>query len=988
MGGFKLGDVLAALEYDQNEGLVKEDVDDHRFHSWREAHDKLGMDAVLFHREVPLVYFKGIEQSIKGVDESYLQSLHNHLWNHNRVPFVIVVFLDEVQVYNCFASPVHPSHSLSESKILLKRTLSQSVDALKKEMSDYLCREILSGRFVRDNSHCFNRDERVDSQLLDNLQKVRQKLIRAGLEKSIANNLLGRSIFVRYLEDRKIIGHAQYDQFLKGNSFSELLEGSYHETYRLFEWLSDQFNGDMFPIGDDERRQVNSEHLQLLGSFLNREDVTSRQMYFWAYDFEYIPIELISSIYEIFLDKSKSKKDGVYYTPPKVVDFVLNRVIPFGTQSATTKILDPSCGSGIFLVEAFRRLVNHSRFASGGKDLDFNELSELLTNSIYGVDIDEDAIQVAAFSCYLALLDFLKSENILGRVRFPKLKGTNLFVESFFNKQSEFNDHSYSIIVGNPPWKAIKGEEDHHAKEYIQCSGCPPSSKQIALVFLWRASELLGSDGKACLLAPCKSMLFNHRTRQFRSQFFKKNKVTRIVNFSRFRMSLFSQAVSPMAAVFFEENTDNNYEYEVEHIALHPSPLSDHLSGFVMYSDDIDGVQASQVVDHPFIWKTLLWGSSRDHILIHDLERRFPNLDEVSKKMEWLIRCGATVRGSDKHEDPALNEMQYVPADKIRPFCVLSRPDKTIDEEVFHRPGNPEIYKGPHILVGGVSSGYFSAVFLPNDAVFTNAVFGIAGSPTDSNTLKVVCAYLNSSLASYYHFLTSSRWGIERDNILLAEHRKFPCAIPLEDEILSNKIVSLVDRIQGYEYQSNWRPELDDLVYSAYGMTQSERNVIEDFYTITMNQFYSNKWIPDAFRLPSVEDFRTYAKSYHEVFARTLGYDGCLSATIYDRGLTPQLENAHPYTAVSFRLITSEESQLAPNMIVEVDPEIDSLLDELERFVTEQQSESFYLRKNFKAFVGNTIHIVKPAELRFWTRSSAYNDADETFVELLNMSSQ
>ena len=712
MGGFVLGDVLVALEYDQNEGLVKEDVNDHRFHSWREAHDKLGMDAVLFHREVPVVYFKGIEESVEEVEESYLQSLHNHLWNHNRVRFVIIVFLDEVRVYNCFAPPVHPSHSLNESKTLLIRTLSKTLDELKKEMSEYLCREILSGRFVRENSYRFDNDKRVDSQLLDNLQRVRQKLIRAHLEKSVANSLLGRSIFVRYLEDRRVIGHAQYDQFQKGETFFELLENSCHETYKMFEWLSDQFNGDMFPVRDDERRQVKSEHLQMLGRFLNREDVTSGQMYFWAYDFEYIPIELISSIYEIFLDKSKSKKDGVYYTPPRVVDFVLNRLIPFGTQSETTKILDPSCGSGIFLVEAFRRLVNHSRYARGGKELDFNELSELLTNSIYGVDIDEDAIQVAAFSCYLSLLDFLKSENILGQVRFPKLKGKNLFVDSFFNKQSEFNDHSYNIIVGNPPWKAIRGEEDRHTEEYIRSSGCPSNNQQIALVFLWRAPELLGSDGKACLLAPCKSMLFNHRTRPFRCQFFKKNKVTRIVNFSRFRRRLFSQAVSPMAAVFFEKNVDNNYEYEIEHIALHPSPLSEHLSGFVMYSDDLNVLQASQVVDHSYIWKTLLWGSSRDHILIHDLEGRFPTLDVVGKKMKWLIRCGATLNGRDRHEAPELNEMRYVPADKIRPFRILSSPEKTIERVVFHRPANSEVYRGPHILIGGVSSGYFSAVFL------------------------------------------------------------------------------------------------------------------------------------------------------------------------------------------------------------------------------------------------------------------------------------
>ena len=68
-------------------------------------------------------------------------------------------------------------------------------------------------------------------------------------------------------------------------------------------------------------------------------------MYFWAYDFKYIPIELISAIYETFLDEDR-RKTSAYYTPPEIVDFVLNEVLPFETAPQDVSILDPACGSG------------------------------------------------------------------------------------------------------------------------------------------------------------------------------------------------------------------------------------------------------------------------------------------------------------------------------------------------------------------------------------------------------------------------------------------------------------------------------------------------------------------------------------------------------------------------------------------------------------------------------------------------------------------
>ena len=768
MIGTALANVFDALEYLDDKGLVTvdtPDVGDGRAYVWQEIRDKLQIDAAYFHGNIPVVYFK----ELQTVDENYLWALHRSLWNHNRAPLLIAVLPQEVRVYNCFAPPQRDSGQLmAENSALLKQAVQQvtNVLELRRELSEYRRREIVSGHFARIQQREFNREQRVDSRLLENLRHVRRHLIDDGISEPVTNSLLGRSIFVRYLEDRGVINEDYFGRFDSGLTFHALLKGSWSETYQLFDELAHRFNGDLFPINDLERDQVKPQHLQRLGRFLDGEEVTSGQMHFWAYDFKYIPIELISAIYETFLDGDR-RKTSAYYTPPEIVDFVLNEVLPFETAPQKVSILDPACGSGIFLVEAYRRLVTLHRHARGGQNLSFEELRDLLTESINGVDLKEEAIQVAAFSCYLALLDFalldfLEPKSIWETVRFPTLKGTNLFVNDFFDMDAPFNERRYDIIVGNPPWQSSLTEL---AADYVRRNSHTIGDKQIAQAFLWRAPTLLADEGRVCLLAPSKGVLFNNNgpNRKFRRQFFMTNQVTQVVDFSAFRHSLFRQAAGPMVAVFYgmpsgADSERNNFMY----LNPHPSPMSEALAGIVVFGDEVRRFSRSQVASHPYIWKVALWGTPRDLTLVDDLCERFPSLEKVAQSRRWQIRAGLIVKGSPVSHAPELGAMRYVPVNAVRPFRVSSTPEERINSEVFHRPRNIGTYRGPHVLIrrGVMTGGVLASVFMRDDAVFTNGIFGIAGPSEDTEYLKIVCAYINSSLARYYQFLTTSQWGL------------------------------------------------------------------------------------------------------------------------------------------------------------------------------------------------------------------------------------
>ena len=974
MIGTALENVFDALDFLDDQGLVTVDTPDvghGRAYVWQEISGKLQLDAAYFHGNVPVVYFKELQTT----DDDYLWDLHRSLWNHNRAPLLIAVLPQEVRVYNCFAPPVRDSGRLMPENPALLQAVQQVTDVLtlRRELSEYRRREIVSGRFARAQQEEFNREQRVDNRLLDNLRHVRRRLLSDGLSKPVANSLLGRSIFVRYLEDREVIKTEFFGRFASGQSFSDLLANSRTETYQLFDELADKFNGDLFPINGQEQHQVKPQHLQLLGRFLRGDQVSSGQMYFWAYNFKYIPIELISAIYETFLDDDR-RRNSAYYTPPEIVDFVLNEVLPFETKPQNIKILDPACGSGIFLVEAYRRLVTLQQHARTGENLTFDELRDLLMGAIYGVDLSEDAIQVAAFSCYLALLDFLEPKSIWEEVRFPTLKGTNLFVNDFFDLEAPFNEQRYDIIVGNPPWRSSLTAL---AADYVRRNRHSIGDKQIAQAFLWRAPTLLADEGRACLLAPSKGVLFNQSgpNREFRRQFFTTNQITQVVDFSAFRRSLFRQAVAPMVAVFFQtgSSTDSGRN-EILYLSPHPSPLSESLAGIVVFGDEVRRFPSQQVAGHPYIWKVALWGTPRDLGLIDDLSHRFPPLERVGEVRGWLIQEGVSVNGDSAHLAPELATMRYVPVEAVEPFHVSSGREDRIGGEVFHRPGNRKVYTGPHVLIrgGAVSGGFLASAFLPDDAVFKNGIIGIAGPPEDEVYLKVACAYVNSSLARYYQFLTTSTWGVERDVVRLTEYKSLPCAIPLEDKELLESIVDLVDEIQKPGTDRDWLPELDDLVFRSYGLTSFERQLIDDFLVMVMDRHYQGLRA-NAFDPPSTDILALYAHAYADVFENTTGGNRTILPTVY--------AGATPYKAVSFRLAPTDTQVRQLRIASEQD--LDDLLVNLEKIATEQHARSLYFRRNIKVYEPEGFHIVKPAERRFWTESAAFNDADETIAELL-----
>jgi type I restriction-modification system DNA methylase subunit len=604
--------LLERLEYKSSPNLISSDTSPEKIPEdiktlWHEAQEKLHVDAVYFLANIPIIYFRQFE----AFDRQEIAKFHQKVWNQSLVPLIFVILPNyDIRVYNGYKVPRRATntHELDEPSRLdyelgssRKEPSTQPWESQDQESSTQLWERLAtfthtaieSGSFWRDYGDHFDRETRADQKLIANLRYIRQELIK-DLKPEYAHNLIGRSIFALYLQDRGVLSSgilpAGEDSFFarefsgKYSRCTDLLE-SHPDTYAFFEIIRKQFNGDMFPVTDDEKSTVTSDHLATLRRLFTIDSIEGGQMlFFWAYNFEFIPIELISAIYEEFLHQEESGKDGAYYTPPMLVDFMLNQVLPRGDQDYILRLLDPACGSGIFLVEAYRRLVERWRKAHGRRP-DSVELAAILKYSIFGVDIKLQALRVAAFSLYLAMLDYVEPKSIWMTVHFPPLIGTNLVEADFFEEQISFGDDKFDIVVGNPPWVS---KLTSYAKDFLRKRGYKVGDEQIVQAFLWHAPDFCNADSQIALLCSSKSLLFNksYPNIKFRRDFFRKFNVRKVFDFSALRRYIFENAIAPATAIIYTPQKPD-FKSIIFYGSPKLTPLAHRFAAIVIETNDL-----------------------------------------------------------------------------------------------------------------------------------------------------------------------------------------------------------------------------------------------------------------------------------------------------------------------------------------------------------------------------------------------------------------
>ena len=385
-----------------------------------------------------------------------------------------------------------------------------------------------------------------DLQFLDDLKKWRLDIARSMYKsnKDVSNDFLttasqiiiNRIIFLKMLTDREI--ERDYLTIIIEKISKEKEEISIYESCReIFEELNKKYNGDIF------RKREELDYVKIENKVFQKI-IYSLKPEKSIYNLSVMPIEIIGNVYEQFLGevivhKGKGisseqkpevrKAGGVYYTPRYIVDYIVENTVKeklkecrSPNSASRLKILDPACGSGSFLLGVYDYIlkwyINYykkqiDKMLQKGKDLyiikrkyqeevklysltDSDNKSNyiihltsklkksILLNNIYGVDIDENAVEITKFSLSMKALENSTREEVYEDVDLfnerllPDLKdnikcgnsliGTDIYsnVDLFDNKKMQkinpfdwdkefkeiMDNGGFDCVIGNPPY--------------------------------------------------------------------------------------------------------------------------------------------------------------------------------------------------------------------------------------------------------------------------------------------------------------------------------------------------------------------------------------------------------------------------------------------------------------------------------------------------------------------------------------------------------
>ena len=911
------------------------------------------------------------------------EALHKAIWNLNEIPVVVVGTSDTIKVYNGFA---------------YEKELKQLQQLGGEEiLGDFNYFKIVTGHGWEEYRERLGYHNRVDYFLLKNIQYAQEKIQATSVPRNLTNRLIGKIIFLRYLTDRNVVLRFEGEKrALTNQDIIELLQDRLRLS-NLFDALQDSqtgFNGDLFKITREELSTVPDEALNVLVRLLRCDDLESAEMsLFDVYDFSILPIEFISNVYERFIGKENQEKKGAYYTPLFLVDYIVEKTVAQHLKDATDsscKILDPACGSGIFLVESLRRIIDHYVVHASKEELIGeryqNKLKELARENIFGIDSDESAVQVAAFSVYLTLLDYQKPADI-STFRFPNLLETNLICRDSF-LESPFTGIEFDYIIGNPPWKRGSKEKDEEGKDieqeyqkYIKARERQEgrqivNNQEIAQAFVVRTFDFMQPKTK-CALVLTSKILYNIQSQPFRSYLLDKALVDSVLELSSVRHEIFTQSSDPSTApacVMIYRLMPEDVEvgnHLVEHTTLKPSVFFSLFKVLTAEKSDIQHVRQSLLKENDYLWKVLLYGTYLDFLFVGRLRKHQTILAEIVQDGYALgqgIICGT-------EENKIHDVSHYLGRPKVNPknvkqYFVVPSADKWEVTKV-QRQRKPELFKAPLLLVKkSTSSVDYSAkaAIYTKDAVYTDALTGIHGGNLE--VLRNISGVLNSSLFPYYALMSMSSIGVEREQAHNEEKFMMPYVggeIHKHVERIEKSYERLYeDPLQHRDEESKIAKErqaIEKCIAEELHLTNVDKLLIEyaKTYSIPISTGKNKGKV-----LRNNKQGKELLMRYVQVFMER--FNGQFGEAMY---LNAECQIDSSYVLVRFKVETVEQKPIFDKGT------LNGLTSFLLSLTGSNISENLYLRKDIRGFEKDGFYIVKPAEERLWHPAIAYVDVQE-----------
>jgi hypothetical protein len=892
---------------------------------WQSLAAQVGAEKIFFVDRDPVIVFAKVESS----SQEDFRKLYERIWCMSRPQLLFLASPGQLDVFDLTKQPPRPDESLNSHNRLIET--ARSVGEVQSKLAAYH-RECVETGAVFGDDRFRNSANRADRALIRDLKTVRQQLATLAVPRGVKrpelrhlHSLIGRAIFIRYLEDREVLLPAYFEKIAEGRKeWTRLLEQppsapaleprlaelrflrvlqNKDFTYALFDQLAHDFNGDTFPIDEEERERVQPAHLDKLRGFLLGSTSAQEELFFFAYRFDVIPIELISTIYEEFYNErtGPDRNQGSHYTPPALVEFVLAHTLTPDVLAKKPRVLDPACGSGIFLVESFRRMVRHLCTEQNGRRVSPPQLRKILREQIAGMDINEEAVRVAAFSLYLAFLHYQIPREINDERRLPYLKWVpeeerrrrekqkpgaqffdvllhaNAFEAISGNVPAEvtqrFGPASAAVVVGNPPWGYPK-KEDIDGQNAMAAivkwrdakEGRPIGDKELSQAFIHLTQELLQNGGKAGLLVS-SGVLFKHHknSRDFRRVWLTSARLEHVVNFAHVRQIFFSglqreaKGISPFVSVVFEKTplaplTDSRFQYW----SAKRTAMVENTQCVVLNRGDMHWLSQRDCLENEKLWKIYWWGGHRDEALVRAIDR-FPSLRDLPKHLPGVeVLSGQGFKEANKkHPAGLLEKYRELPAEAFRRYGPIDKNQLLAVPKKVERLGVEDVYHGRRLLVGrGIrEGGVITARFETQRFCFRNSIQGVRFKGFQPWHELVITAIFWSSLARYYYFATTGSWGLWHDEIHMENVEEMPICFP-KDTKLRDRIVRIVQELQSLDLRPGGlelagvaaqqrlpelEHQLDAAVFDLYQLNTAERDLVNEMCTVGLDLFYRHQ---------------------------------------------------------------------------------------------------------------------------------------------------
>ena len=564
-----------------------------------------------------------------------------------KLPLSVLTDFEEFSIYDTRIKPAH-TDSAATARIFYcnYHEYLHNFGFLTTILSKEGIRQGNFDRYVKDN-----RDKRgtseVDTEFLKTIEGWRATLARnialrnasLGIHElnHAVQKIIDRIIFLRIAEDRQI---EEYGRMLQCVKEADI----YQSLNDIFGAANNAYNSGLFHPEEALRDlQIDDKVLKQILVGLYYPDC--------PYEFSVFSTEILGNIYEQFLGKTirltaghqakveerpeVRKAGGVYYTPQYIVDYIVAQTVGewlVGTtpeQARTLRVCDPACGSGSFLIGAYRYLLEwHLRYYSdegrrdralkdgvlyqvggGGYALAIQEKRAILCNTIYGVDIDPQAVEVTKLSLLLKLLEGENAESSGALFRYrdhqllPDLAhnikcGNSLIGSDYYHNRDmalfgiedmrkvnafdwhkEFADifanRGFDIVVGNPPYVRIqtlndisKEQVDYYNYKYTNIVA---GSYDLYILFIYKGMRILNQNGVLGFINPHKFFQAQMGAK-IREYIAVNSGVKKIVDFST--NQIFESATTYTCLLFLTPSHSPHFLYKQFRLGEEPTNLN------------------------------------------------------------------------------------------------------------------------------------------------------------------------------------------------------------------------------------------------------------------------------------------------------------------------------------------------------------------------------------------------------------------------------